>query len=328
MFRPNQIVETIQSISGSGPLRVFWVTIFTEDRDRFALELSDTESDRPIVPWVLRTVGFTDPNSLMFDLAQILELAKDKIESALQGVRQVSGVDLVLLARRELNLMHTSSPITIPRWFAMYPGTEITAQIQDITWSISVSVDDEASQVDDMRRILYDLDVALLSRLKMALEQDRSSIQSLWSRVLGRENDNIAEELLNIGRQLSSVENPSKYRPTARTGSTIVGRLWSYANRNSPDSMNKPARALAKTLKVNAVQDAPLIGVLNRMTNPIEDEDTKTCFYLIVSLRSACQLVTAAAHADSYPRFPVTLLRSLSLDVRRFLDSLVGDLES
>ena len=73
---------------------------------------------------------------------------------------------------------------------------------------------------------------------------------------------------------------------------------------------------------------ASLIGVLNRPSSPIEDIGTRWSFHLIVTLRSACQLVSAAAHADEYPLFPDVLLRVTSLDLRRFLDDAIRILKS
>lgn len=49
-------------------------------------------------------------------------------------------------------------------------------------------------------------------------------------------------------------------------------------------------------------------------------------FELIVTVRGACQLVTAAAHADEYPRFGAQLLQSTSHDLRSFLDGAVKKL--
>ena len=72
--------------------------------------------------------------------------------------------------------------------------------------------------------------------------------------------------------------------------------------------------------------DASLAAVLNRPSSPIGEARVRWAFALIVTLRSACQLVTAAAHDDSYPRFPTALLRSTSLDLRRFLDAAVAKL--
>ena len=45
-----------------------------------------------------------------------------------------------------------------------------------------------------------------------------------------------------------------------------------------------------------------------------------------MTVRGACQLVTAAAHADEYPRFGAQLLQSTSHDLRSFLDGAVKKL--
>lgn len=66
-----------------------------------------------------------------------------------------------------------------------------------------------------------------------------------------------------------------------------------------------------------------LVTVLGRPTERLEDPVTQWSFGLIVTSAAACQLLTAAHHADDYDRYPVPLLRSLSLDIRTSLDEVV-----
>lgn len=109
-----------------------------------------------------------------------------------------------------------------------------------------------------------------------------------------------------------------------------MGRLWAYVNKSPPEALPKAAASLAKAvgLDANETGDPPLTAVLSRTANPILDKASESGLWLLVSLRAACQLLTAGAHADEYPRFPVLLLRSFSLDLRRFLDRLIVALES
>lgn len=157
---------------------------------------------------------------------------------------------------------------------------------------------------------------------------DHNRVQSLWSHISRKNDGKIMAELNTAKNQLHKIQNPTGYRPSAMSP-TIVGRLWYKVNCTTPDNLVKTAKALAEALDLEdggGYDDIPLISVLNRPSNPIQSSYERWSFCLIVALRGACQLVTAAAHADEYPKFPVPLLRSTSLDFRRFLDTAVGAL--
>ena len=327
MMEPNQILDEIRRRSnGSWPLNVFWVSLST-GRDDFAERLKQIREGWPVVPWVLRTSGFSDPNSVMNDVIDVLHRARKDIEAVGEVAKRRGGVALVLLSRRELNLAVTSSPILLPDWFPVAPEQTVTARIDDLTWSVRVPISDEAS-LDDLRRILYEIDEALVARLQESLNTDHNRVQSFWSHVCRENDDKIAAELSKIRNGLQEIKNPTGYRPSTKNP-TIVSRLWYTVNRTKPDGLAKTAKALAEALNVENDadhDDAPLLAVLNRPTNPVRSSRQWWSFCLIVALRSACQLVTAAAHADEYPRFPVVLLRSTSLDLQQFLDAAVGTL--
>ena len=131
--------------------------------------------------------------------------------------------------------------------------------------------------------------------------------------------------------KLNAVSNATAYRPSAAHSPTVVGLLWTHANRKAPDDLQRPARALADALQVRGVDverdDASLAAVLNRPSSPM-DARVQWSFSLIVTVRAACQLMTTAAHADEYPRFGAELLQSTSHDLRSFLDDAVAKLST
>ena len=133
---------------------------------------------------------------------------------------------------------------------------------------------------------------------------------------------------------LKAVSNPTTYRPsTAHGRSTLVDLLWAHANSKAPDAVQGTAKALAGGLQIEDVDvdrdDASLMTVLNRPSNWNQmDARVQWAFCLMVTVRGACQLVTAAAHADEYPRFGAQLLQSTSHDLRSFLDDAVAKLRT
>ena len=326
VYRPEDVVGEIRRKNRSGIINLFWVAVFEDDRDEFAegVKKAAEGGDRALVPWVVRNAGFDDPNAMMLDVCANLELAKEEILSAWAEAREKEAVDIVLLTRRDLDLPFTASPVMIPGWFPVSAGTVVAAGVEDITWSVSVDIGHEASSTAELSRLLFELDEVLIARLQVVAHEEPQRLQSLWARCFGE--DDPTNELVAMSGRLASVRNPARYRPQARKGTTVVGVLWYCVNTTAPDSLGKTARSLDQALGFNLHQDEPLLGVLSRMTNPILDDSMRSMFYLLVAMRSACQFVTAAAHADGYGRFPVMLLKGVSLDLRRFIDAVVAAL--
>ena len=333
MVEPEVVASMIQSRARDRQtLRVFWVTV-AGDRDEFAGELRRLTEGNTVVPVVLRTGRFVNSDAVMRDVADILDGVRAEIESMTDATsRGQHGVDLVVLSRRELSLADTSSPIVLPDWFPIAAGQRVTVGIVDLTWSAEVPLSDKSCAVPDLRRILHDLDKGLVARLQDTVKSDHRRTQALWdlTRSDGRQDGGMADELARMKDELDAVRQPKDYRPSASKKATVVGRLWAHGNRTSPDALPRTAGALTKALDLGEVpaDDVSLVAVLGRPTNVIRDRSVVWSLCLIVTLRSACQLVTAAAHSDEYPPFPAVLLKSTSLDIRRFLDAAVTKLQS
>lgn len=326
MLGAGQVVDEVRRRPSAEELRVFWVLVFDESRDRFAEDLAARAigADRATVPWVVRDPGvFNDANSVMTDVADVLEAARAEIEA--RG-DTVAGVDLVLLARRELNMADASSPVQLPDWWPVERarGALIATTVQDLTWATGVPLSDEVAALGDLARLLYELDVALVERLAR-MSSNKRNTQSIDDTVF---DGRLAACLAASERKLKEVSDASRYRPSARPGrnDSVVARLWGHMNSCNPGDLPRVARSLEKALGVERDDfgDLPLVGVLNRPTNPVADKGTESCMFLLVALRSACQMLTAGAHADEYPRFPVLALRALSLDIRKYLDRVVS----
>ena len=327
---PQHVVEQIgRSAHASQPLRVFWVTL-QADRDAFAKQLTMLSETKPIVPCTLRTSGFSDPNSVMNDVTGVLDQERAGILDLKKRLRTLDGVDVVILSRSDLKLAVTSSPILLPDWFPVAPGRTVTARIEDLTWTSTTSLKDSSLGLDDLHRILYEIEGLLIERIRNTSEDDLRRVQAFWDLIRNKDRDAASpiRAISEIEKKLDQIENPTSYRPSIRSG-TIVGRLWSHANAYPPEKLVKTAKALTKALSMDqriVVSESSLLAVLNRPTNPIEKSYDRWAFSLIITLRSACQLVTAAAHADEYPRFPVMLLQSTFREISRFLDSSAAEL--
>ena len=327
MLTPKIVADNLRSRPRE-PLRVFWVRV-PGDRDGFKRDLTRLRGQAPFVPWVLRRAVLQNPNSVMSDVSGILNDAREEIEAVRDAAAKEGGVDLVLLGRTDLKLADTSSPILLPDWFPVAPGQTPPVRIEDLTWSARVPLSDPTLALDDLRRILHDVDHALTNRLQASRKIDHRRTNSLWDHI-GRKDEKIGDALGRMKADLHKVSNPTAYRPSVAHGrSTMVGLLWAHANSKAPDAVQKTARALADGLRIEDDDidrdDASLVAVLNRPSSRM-DARVQWVFCLIVTVRGACQLVTAAAHADEYPLFGAQLLQSTSLDLRSFLDDAVAKL--
>ena len=324
MLDPKTVVEHLGSRAPE-PLRVFWVRV-PRNRDDFKRDLMQLRAQSPIVPWVLRKAALQNPNSVMSDVLEILNEAREEIQTVQNVATKAGGVDLVLLGRADLKLADTSSPILLPEWFPVAPGQTPPVRIEDLTWSARLSLSDPMLALDDLRRILHDLDHALTNRLQVSLETDHRLTNSLWDRIR-KNKERLDDELPRMKAQLNAISNATAYRPSAAHEPTVVGLLWAHANSRAPDDLQRTARALADGLQIEDVDrdNASLAAVLNRPSSRM-DGRAQWAFSLILTVRSACQLVTAAAHADEYPQFGAQLLQSTSHDLRSFLDRTIAKL--
>ena len=339
MVKPHQVVEEVRrrragSDDPQAPITFYWVAVTPEDdggdRDRFGRSLLELAGGHPLVPVVLRMRGFEDPNAVANDLAAVLEVRGDDLRGAETRERIVGSgfVDFVLIARRGFPLAATSSPLLLPDWFPVSAGENVTARIEDLTWSVGVSLSAPEAHIGEVSRLLCELDRILLERVRAVGERDHRLVRGLVDRLQQDPKASIplGDFVSAAQALLDGVKNPRDYRPSARSG-TVVGSLWSLTGRTHPDGLRRVASNLAQAIQVGAGEierhDESIVAVLARPSNPIRDAELRWAFDMIVTVRAACQLVTAAAHADEYSRYPVRLVGSLSRELRRSLDGFV-----
>ena len=301
------------------------------DRNRFRQLLRDAAGDYPLVPVVLRVPGFVDPNAVMNDLGTVLEGCESDLRAAdmRERIARSGFVDFVLISRREFALAPTSSPLQVPEWFPVSAGQEVTVRIEDLTWSAGVALSAPEAHTGEIKRLLYELDGILLERVREVGQADHRMVRGLLDRIQrgGADSGSLDGFLSKARAGLDQVKNPRDYRPSARSGS-VVGGLWNVTARTHPDGLAKVAGGLAEALQVGELRieghEESILAVLGRPTNPIADAGKRWAFDVIVTVRAACQFVTAAAHADAYARYPVRLVGSLSRELQRSLDGFVA----
>ncbi|WP_419164338.1 hypothetical protein [Candidatus Palauibacter sp.] len=318
-----------------GELCFYWVAS-GGDRDEFAQGLLELSADLPLCPVVVRIGGFVDPNAVAHDLLRVLESAKTQLvrPDFAERIRAEGWLDVVLIARRELELDSTSSPVVLPDWFPVRASTSVTATIDDLTWSTRVALSAGEVQVADLRRLVFELDRTLVRVLRTSHAQDHRRVNALYDRLRsGSDGLESFEDLLSgTESTLNRIRNPGDYRPSVSRHPTLVGHIWRVTNATAPDKLPALAKSLAAAVGIAAPEAEgfyeTMTMVLERPSQPIEDANVRWGFNFVVSVRAACQLITAAAHADEYAEYPVQLARSLSLDLRTSLDRSIDLLDS
>ena len=335
MLEPDHVLGEIcrRPTDSFDVLRFFWVQVSGEyrggDRDQFAEELRISAGGHPLYPVVLRIGGFTDSNSVMADLDRVLNVARDGLcaPSMRKRIKERGLLDVVLIARREFGLAVTSSPIVLPEWFPVEPSRETKAAIIDLTWSATVSLSAPEARVAEIRRLLLELDRALLTSFQVCKQEDHKRTNALLDRLKIKSFDDFVD---HANRVLDDVRNPLDYRPSSKRA-TPVERIWRATAETHADKLVSTAESLAQALRIGPDRigefEESIITVLSRPSRPIDDAGVRWAFDLIVAVGAACRFVTAAAHADDYSRYPVWLVGSLSRNLRRSLDRMVGVLE-
>lgn len=334
-MKPRHVVDEVRRRSRNrlGTLHFYWIAA-PGDRDEFSQGLRGEGVDLPLCPIVVRIGGFVDPNAVAVDLLRVLESARSELEHPdfAERMRTANCLDIVLIARRELELESSSSPIVLPSWFPISPSTSVTAMITDLTWSTHVSLSAEELHVGELGNLLFELDRELVRSLRAAHQRDHRLVNSLHDALTARRDAAISFSDLLSGAEaaLDRVTNPRDYRPSTVRTPTLVGRLWRVANTTPADGLGRVARSLVTALDlqppgVSDLQES-IIAVLGRPSSPMADPLHRWGFDLIVTIRAACQLITAAAHADEYAEYPMPLVRSISRDVRVSLDESVRTL--
>jgi hypothetical protein len=302
-------------------LTVFWVQVSSQ-RSRYAEKLSTLLSDVPAAVLVVRRSGFNNPNSFMSDLVEFLDGEEECCTRAFSDIGDARSLALVLLARAELGIVPSSSPVPMPAWFPGIGGMTVLASVSDLTMTVETGLDAAEGRLGNLREHLYRLDLSMLRRLEQSYASDRLECAPLQGRICEK-GESLDDLLQTTHAFLDTVSVPSAFRPSAADGKSLVARIWRHNRSSAPSSLGRTGRALARALRLpdilNAQWHAPLASAVSRTTDFSLCESQQFCLSGIVVIGEACQLVTAAAHADQYPEYPVVLLRSVSYDLRRFL---------
>jgi hypothetical protein len=323
------VADVVRERCGSigAELSVLWCAT-TQSRTAFARDIECALGPYSAAAVVVSRVRFDDPNAVLEDLVRLIEESRSHIMERLaaDGLGRLRA--LVLVSRRELEIPQLASPAILPEWLPEVGGTTVSVSIEDITWTACVPLADLALDVEGLASALYDVDMSCLDRLESVSRLSPRSTQALFDRIRREDREALYDFCAAAREALSRVKNPSRYRPSVKSGTSLIARLWSVAQAESPDRRGKRiARSLATALAIadlDRFPPEPLVSVMARPATRPNSESERYVLGLINAIVAACQLTTAAAHSDDYPGYPPALLHSLSLDLQASLRAAVN----
>jgi hypothetical protein len=129
-----------------------------------------------------------------------------------------------------------------------------------------------------------------------------------------------ADFLAKAGSAYKRIPSTESYRPSVKTGDSVVSRLWEVAQTRSAKDIDSTVAGLIKALHIvsmDALQgwQECLFGVLARSNGGSRDGPEKFARSMLFTVAASCQYVTCAAHADQYPQLPLNLITSVVDDL-------------
>ncbi|MFJ3790389.1 hypothetical protein [Kitasatospora sp. NPDC090091] len=311
----NRLATSDSELSG------FWFQV-RGSRSDYAQELQKQLASDAVVVLVVRGTPFENVNAVLDDFVAILQEHQEACEKHLTGDGTTERRAVVLLARNTLRLPQVSSPVALPAWFPRLGGQTTSVVIEDLTWRAESPLNTAEAAIGDVCQLLFDLEGALSERLHAVCAQNKAATDSFWSLTRRDGDGSFADFIDGVRRSRHEVRNPSSYRPSVREGSSLVARIWGKTQATHPDGLGKPGKALALALALPESVDASwhrsLVTVLFRPSGALPAQQA-FAINVLVTITAACQMITAAAHADAYPSYPVPLIRSMSFDLRQAL---------
>ena len=324
LVTPHRLADAVLRRLEKSACRVnaYWIGV-SEDRNEYAATLTGELRDEPVVVVIVREARFTNPNALLADFIELVERNQDLCEERLDPSDPKYA--FVLLSRSELGMPHISSPVVLPPWFPIDGGTSVSMVIEDLTWRADAPFGAAEVKVGELCEDLLELEQTLLTRISevRAQDHDRRKTMSFLDLVRREKGEKLEGILQAASQHRASITTPSAFRPSLRDARSLIARLWGVAQESQPERLTAPSKALAAALDLPEEFDRDwhesLASVLRRPSAGEGAVRLRFARNILLTVGTACQLITAAAHSDAYEHYPVSLLQSFSYDIRRSL---------
>lgn len=301
------------------PVAGYWYEV-RGDRDKYADDLRKLLFGTGVVVLVVREMIFDNPNAVQSEFMGLIDRHRDEFEQVLSDLPEYPPViAAVLLTRRVPAVPQVASPAIMPAWFPRVGGTVVPVYLRDLTWTGSAVIDCDESAIPEICVGLFTVDHALLYRLTSVHAAEPAAADAFWSHVRFDDKYDFSDFLLQSSRFRGTVSNKRAFRPDARSGTTVVARLWKVVQRTSPEALSRIGADLARALRLpdplGHKWHQPFTSVLGRPAKRPSAPKVAFASSVLRTVAASAQFITVAAHAGDYGAYPVALLRSTSLDL-------------
>jgi hypothetical protein len=316
------VAENVRELAAksSYDLSAYWLAV-AGSRDDYAARLDALLGPHGMPVLIVRRQRFDNPNSLTEDLARLLEENRATVLEALPRERpRRQGVSIVLLARTELGILQSDSPVIWPEWVPNVGGREVPCLIMDVTRRINVPMAAPEAKASEVNRALYHLEVSLVRRLVAVTASDPGAHQRLFAAIKRRSDVSWADFLGRARRGLRGVSSTELYRPSVKKGDSVISRLWEITQNGSQEKVIDLSTGLAQALLISncAIIDDWQEGLFGALGRPHKIGESKADVFsrsMVHTVSASCQYITCAVHGHEYQRFPLLLVASVVTDL-------------
>jgi hypothetical protein len=308
-------------------LSAYWLAV-AGNRDEYAANLGAILAPQGVPVLIVRKQRFDNANYLSVDLARLLE---ENQGAVLAGLRR-RGLGphrpaVVLLARTELPVLQSDSPVIWPEWVPNVGGKEVPCLITDITRRINVRMDDPEAKSFEVNRALHAVESALVRRLIAVSERDATAHLRLFAAIKRPSDVSWTGFLGKAKTSLRDVSTTESYRPNGKKGDSVVSRLWGVAQSGSHADILAMAVGLKEALRISncdLIEDwrEGLFSALGRSHLTGESKADEFSRAVVHTVSASCQYITCAMHGHEYQRFPLQLVTSAVADLSASLRAI------
>ena len=309
---------------------VLWLKV-EGDRDDVARRLRPLLSDLAVVV-VLRHPFYRDANAVGVDTVSLMEAMRDQFEEFANRRADRGSFAVLLLSRGELEIVQCSSPAQLPAWWPGQNGSEVQITLRDIRSIAGCSLKSEELAIEEISSLLFEIDLQFYRRFCCALSENAHHGLAFWDAALSsRTKCKSRQEFASSwGAALDEVSDARTYRPSLRSGSSVVCGVWSVFIDNPPSKLASFGTKLSEFVDIAQCEGGCLWSelLLPICFRGVGDAElgvravTGRCWIVLIGV--SCQLITAAAHADQYGRVNADLLRCVSRELRQGLAGIVA----
>lgn len=320
-YTSERALELISSIpwNSNEMLRVLWIRYSEGSRQKFADELTRSLNGEAIVALILREPLFFSANAILSDLLRLFSENREALDRVKEC--EASRLSIVILSKDDFRLPQISSPITLPSWFPVHGGRETFFRISDLGFQAEVALlNCPESRIEQTAELVFDLEEVLVLRSRKLAESEPDKFKKFATTLHADNALDCASALSGYIKHIEGVQDRRAYRPNAQPSSSLVSRLLRLTLNSTPKQLGEHAKIFSMAMgeSTDSPLKPPLFAVMLRPAAPL---DTGPANWHAISLGifQAYQLMNGAAHAGDYATYPVALLYSNSVDLRRFL---------